>query len=37
VQGPIQAAAAFMHAFDREALAGEKLHQQGAKFGVVVD
>ena len=37
VEGPFQAAAAFMYAFDREALAGEKLRQQGAEFGVVVD
>ena len=37
VEGPLQAAAAFMHGFDREALAGEKLRQQGAELGVVVD
>ena len=37
VQGPVQAAAAFMHALHREAFALEELRQQGAEFGVVVD
>ena len=37
VQGAFQAAAAFMHALDREAFALEKLGQQGAQLGVVVD
>jgi hypothetical protein len=37
VQGALQPAAPFVHAFDREAFALEKFGQQGAQFSVIVD